>query len=103
MTKQDYAVTLHDDRSNYGVELDIDVPQNDNPVVVAQDVYGEKQELMQLLIYPAIDEEGEVENAVSVRINPDGGIAGVVTPEGVPVSAWDEDTVSDWMERRDGQ
>jgi len=55
MTKKDYTVTLHDDRSNYGVELDISVPQNENPVVVAQDVYGEKQELMQLLVYPATD------------------------------------------------
>jgi len=102
MVRQDYKTTLHEERSAYGVELDINVPQNDRPVVVAQDVYGESRELMQLLIYPAIDEEGEVENAVSVRINPDGSIAGVVTPEGVPVSAWDEDTVSDWMQRRDG-
>jgi len=103
MTKQDYTVTLHDDRSNYGVELDINVPQNDNPVVVAQDVYGEKQERMQLLVYPATAEEGEVENAVSVRVAPDGSIAGVVVPDGIPVGSWEESSVSVWMEKRDGQ
>lgn len=103
MTKQDYTVTLHDDRSCYGVELDISVPQNDNPVVVAQDVYGEKQELMQLLVYPATDEEGEVEAAVSIRFNNDGSIAGVVVPDGIPVSGWEESAVSEWMEARDGK
>ena len=99
---KDYTVTLHDDRSNYGVELDICVPQNDNPVVVAQDVYGEKQELMQLLVYPATDEAGEVENAVSVRVAPDGSIVGVVVPKGVPVGNWEDPSVSEWMEARDG-
>ena len=87
----------------YGVELDISVPQNENPVVVAQDVYGEKQELMQLLVYPVTDEEGEVENAVSVRVAPDGSIVGVVVPDGIPVGSWEESSVSEWMEARDGR
>ena len=101
--KQDYTVTLHDDRSSYGVELDISVPQNDNPVVVAQDVYGEKRELMQLLVYPASDMDQEVEAAVSIRVAPDGSIAGVVVPKGIPVGSWEESSVSDWMEARDGR
>ena len=102
MIKEGYEVTMHDDRSIYGVEWDISVPQNKNPVVVAQDVYGEKKELMQLLVYPATDEVGEVENAVSVRIAPDGSIAGVVVPDGIPVGNWEESSVSNWMESRDG-
>ena len=103
MTKQGYEVTMHDDRSCYGVELDILVPQNDNPVVVAQDVYGEQEEHMKLFVYPATDEEGEVENAVSVRVAPDGSIAGVVVPDGIQVGNWEDTSVSDWMEARDGR
>lgn len=45
MNKKGYEAKLCADRSIYGVELDIRVPGNDNPVVVAQDVYGEKEEL----------------------------------------------------------
>lgn len=103
MIKQGYEVSLHEDRSVYGVEWDIGVPDNDNPVVVAQDVFGEVEEHMQLLIYQPTDEEGEVEKAISVRFNKDGGFAGVVVPEGVPVCSWEETTVSDWLERRDGK
>ena len=102
MNKPGYEATLHDERSAYGVELDIRVPQNKNPVVVAQDVYGENKELMQILVYPATDEAGEVEHAVSVRINPDGSLAGVVVPDGIPVENWGESSVSDWMNTRDG-
>ena len=103
MIKKNYEVSMHEDRSVYGVEWDINVPENENPVIVAQDVFGEVEEHMQLLIYPPTDTEGEVENAVSVRFNKDGRFAGVVVPEDVSVSSWDEPTVSDWLKARDGE
>lgn len=103
MIKQGYEVSLHDDRSVYGVEWDINVPENHQPVTVAQDVYGEKEERMQLFIYPAGGEELAVEDAVSIRFNNDGTIAGVVVPEGLPVTGWDEPALSDWMKARDGE
>ncbi len=103
MIKQGYEATLHEERSSFGVELDINVPESNNPVIVAQDVFGEKEEHMQLLVYPPSDEEGDVENAVSVRFNKNGSFAGVVVPDGVPVADWNESPVSDWLKRRDGK
>ena len=102
MIKKDYEVSMHEDRSVYGVEWDISVPENNNPVIVAQDVFGEVEEHMQLLIYPPTDVEGEVENAISVRFNKDGSFAGTVMPNGVSSTSWDETTVSDWLKTRDG-
>ena len=102
MIKKDYEVFMHEDRSVYGVEWDISIPGNTNPVIVAQDVFGEIEEHMQLLIYPPTDEEGDVENSVSVRFNKNGSFAGVVMPDGVSASSWDETTVSDWLKARDG-
>lgn len=103
MIKKDYEVSMHEDRSVYGVEWDISMPGNTNPVIVAQDVFGEIEEHMQLLIYPPTDEEGDVENAVSIRFNKNGSFAGIVVPDGVSVSSWDETTVSDWLKARDGE
>jgi hypothetical protein len=95
---------MHDDRSVYGAEWDINVPGNTNPVVVAQDVFGEVEEYMQLLVYPSTDKDGETENAVSVRLNKDGSIAGVVVPDGTPVCSWEDTTTSsDWLKARDGR
>ena len=96
-----YKAMLH--TRGFGVELEIEVPENDRPVVVAQDVFGERETRMQMLVYPATDEAGETENAVSVRINPDGSIAEVVVPEGVNVRRWDDAEASDWMIARDGK
>lgn len=102
MVKRRFEVSVHEDRSIYGTEWDVRVPDNDNPVVVAQDVFGEAKELMQLLVYPAgVDQE--TESAVSIRFNDDGSIAEVVVPDGVPVTRWDDTTESDWLERRDGK
>jgi len=103
MIKQGYEISLHEERSVYGLELDIYVPENNNPVVVAQDVFGEREEHMQLLVYPPSDEEGDVENAVSVRFNKNGSFAGVVVPDGLSVVDWNESSVSDWMKARDGK
>lgn len=103
MIKQGYEVFMHENRSVYGVEWDIRVPQNHQPVTVAQDVYGEQEERMQLFVYPAGGEELAVEDAVSIRFNPDGSIAGVVVPDGIPVSGWNEAVLSDWMKARDGE
>ena len=103
MIKKDYEVSMHEDRSVYGVEWDINVPENENPVIVAQDVFGEVEVHMQLLVYPPTDEEGDVENAVSVRFNQNGSFAGVVIPDGVTAGSWDETTVSDWLKARDGE
>jgi hypothetical protein len=102
MIKKDYEVSMHEDRSVYGVEWDINVPGNTKPVVVAQDVFGEVEEYMQLLVYPSTDKDGEVENAISVRFNKDGSIAGVVVPDGISVCSWDEPTTSAWLKARDG-
>lgn len=100
--KKEYEATFYESRSIYGVELEISVPGNPHPVLVAQDVFGEAEEQMQLLVYPAgIDQETEA--AVSVRFNDDGSIAEVVVPDGVPVRHWDEPAESDWLKRRDGQ
>lgn len=102
MIKQGYEATLHEERSIFGVELDINVPGNPDPVLVAQDVFGEVEDSMQIFVYPAgVDQE--VESAASVRFNPDGSIAEGVVPDGVPGKRWDETTVSDWLERRDGK
>ena len=103
MIKKNYEVSMHEDRSVYGVEWDISMPGNTNPVIVAQDVFGEVEEHMQLLIYPPTDEEGDVENAVSIRFNKNGSFAGIVIPDGVSASSWDETTVSDWLIARDGE
>ncbi|VGO13671.1 hypothetical protein PDESU_02228 [Pontiella desulfatans] len=100
--KKEYEATFHETRSTYGVELDIDVPGNPHPVLVAQDVFGEIEEQMQLLVYPAgVDQE--TESAVSIRFNDDGSIAEVVVPDGAIVLKWEDTTVSDWLKRRDGQ
>ena len=100
--KKGYEATLHDNRSSYGVELEIQVPGSPHPVVVAQDVFGEAEERMQILVYPAgVDQE--TESAVGVRINPDGSIAEVVVPGHVPIRRWDESEASKWLEGRDGQ
>ena len=103
MIKQGYEVFMHENRSVYGVEWDIRVPQNHQPVTVAQDVYGEQEERMQLFVYPSGGEELGVEDAVSIRFNNDGTIAGVVVPDGISVTGWDEPALSDWMKARDGE
>lgn len=97
-----YEVTIHENRSAFGVELDIAMPANPQPVLVAQDVFGEAEEQMQLLVYPAgVDQE--TESAVSIRFNDDGSFAEVVVPDGVQIRRWDEPDESDWLKRRDGQ
>jgi hypothetical protein len=98
---KDYEATLHTCRSAYGVELDIAVPENEHPVVVAQDVYGEMEERLQVLVYPA-GEGPEVEEAVGIRFNPDGSIAEVRVPGGVLVATWDAPEPSVWLKERDG-
>lgn len=103
MIKPGYEVFMHENRSAYGTEWDLCVPGNHQPVTVAQDIYGEKEERMQLFIYPAGGEELAEEDAVSIRFNNDGTIAGVVVPEGLPVTGWDEPVLSDWMKARDGE
>ena len=100
--KKGYEVTFHENRSAYGVEVDIHVPGNPLPVLVAQDVFGEADEQMQLLVYPAgVDQE--TESAVSVRFNDDGSIAEVVVPDELSIRRWDDPDESDWLKRRDGQ
>ncbi|MDF7822822.1 hypothetical protein P4B35_02255 [Pontiellaceae bacterium B12227] len=100
--KKNYAVAVHETRSAFGVELDIHVPGSPHPVLVAQDVFGEAEEQIQLLVYPAgIDQE--TESAVSIRFNDDGSIAEVVVPDGAIALKWEDITVSDWLKRRDGQ
>lgn len=102
MIKKGYEACFLDNRSIYGVELDINVPGNPDSVLVAQDVFGEAEESMQMLVYPAgVDQE--VETAASVRFNDDGSMAEVVVPNGVLVKRWDDIAVSDWLKRRDGQ
>ena len=100
--REGYDAVHYAGRSVYGVELDIDVPGSSHPVVVAQDVFGEVEERMQILVYPSGADQ-ETERAVSVRINPDGSIAEVVIPEGISVRRWDDAVISDWLERRDGR
>ena len=101
MTKE-YKVTIHENRSAFGVEMDVAMPANPHPVLVAQDVFGEAEEQMQLLVYPAgVDQE--TESAISVRFNDDGSIAEVVVPDGVQIRHWDDSVESDWLKRRDGQ
>ena len=100
--KKGYDATFHENRSIYGVELDIALPGNTHPVLVAQDVFGEAEEQMQLLVYPAgVDQE--TDSAVSIRFNDDGSIAEVVVPDDMPVRHWDDSEESDWLKRRDGQ
>ncbi|VGO12614.1 hypothetical protein PDESU_01167 [Pontiella desulfatans] len=100
--KKEYEATFQENRSTYGVELDISVPGNTHPVLVAQDVFGEAEEQMQLLVYPAgVDQE--TESAVSIRFNDDGSIAEVVVPDEMSVRHWDDSEESDWLKRRDGQ
>lgn len=100
--KKEYETTFHENRSTYGVELDIAVPGNTHHVLVAQDVFGAAEEQMQLLVYPAgVDQE--TESAVSVRFNDDGSIAEVVVPDEMSVRHWDDSVESDWLKRRDGQ
>jgi hypothetical protein len=101
MNKHYYIATMHEHRSSYGVELDIEMPDSEHPVVVAQDVYGEVAVRMQVLVYPS--EEGpEVEEAVGVRFNNDGTIAEVRVPDGVPVAKWDAPEPTNWLKERDG-
>ena len=100
--REGYDAVLHTDRSVYGVELDIRIPGSPDSVLVAQDVFGEVEERMQILVYPCSADQ-ETERAVSVRINPDGSIAEVVIPEGISVRRWDDAVISDWLERRDGR
>ncbi len=102
MIKEDYPVTLHENRSIYGVELDIGVPDNDTMVIMAQDVFGEEKECMQLLIYPATDPEGDLENGVSIRIGEDGSIYEVVVPKDIRVQNWDTAKASPWLIERHG-
>lgn len=101
MNKADYTATLHEHRSDFGVELDIAVPGSGHPVVVAQDVYGEVAVRMQVLVYPSGDGP-EVEEAVGVRFNNDGTIAEVRLPEGVPAAQWDAAEPTNWLRERDG-
>lgn len=96
-----YMATLHGHRSSYGVELDIEMPEGEHPVTVAQDVYGEVAERMQVLVYPSGDGP-EVEEAVGVRFNNDGSIAEVRLPEGVPAAPWDAPEPTGWLKERDG-
>ena len=97
-----YEVTIQEKRSAFGVEMDIAMPANPHPALVAQDVFGEAEECMQLLVYPAgVDQE--TESAISVRFNDDGSIAEVVVPDEVSIRHWDEPDGSDWLKRRDGQ
>lgn len=103
MSKQGYEVTMHENRLGYGAEWDIAVPDNGHPVIVTQDVFGEKEARMQILVYAADAGAGDTGNVASVRINPDGSIAEVVVPEDVPVRRWDELGASDWMVARDGK
>ena len=61
-----YEAILDTSRSPYGVELDIAVPESQHPIIVAQDVYGEVTERLQVLVYPAGDGP-EVEEAVGMH------------------------------------
>ncbi len=101
MIRKGYGPTLHEHRSAFGVELDIALPGSDLPVVVAQDVYGEVEERMQLLVYPPGDGP-EVEESVGIRFNPDGTIAEIRLPEGVPACTWGAPEPTDRLKERDG-
>jgi hypothetical protein len=96
-----YEATLHTCRSPYGVELDIAVPESEHPVTVAQDVFGEVAERLQVLVYPA-GEGPEVDESVGIRFNPDGTIAEVRVPDGVTFATWDAPEPSVWLKERDG-
>ena len=101
MNKNARKAVFHGNRSVYGAEMDLRLPGCRDPVTVAQDVYGEAEECMQVLVYPAgVDQETEA--AASIRFNADGGIAEVVVPDGVPVGRWGDPRASAWLERRDG-
>jgi hypothetical protein len=101
MNKLNYTAILFEHRSDYGVELDIAVPDSEHPVIVAQDVYSEAAERMQILVYPSGDGP-EVEESVGVRFNTDGTIAEVRVPDGVPVAKWDAPEPTSWLKERDG-
>ncbi|VGO12394.1 hypothetical protein PDESU_00946 [Pontiella desulfatans] len=98
---KDYEATVEPCRSPYGVELDIAVPESRFPIIVAQDVYGEVAERLQVLVYPA-GEGPEVEESVGVRFNPDGTIAEVCVPCDVSVAKWDAPEPTSWLRERDG-
>lgn len=99
---KEYPATVHPSRSIYGVEMDIKVPKHKEPVLIAQDVFGDKDLRMQILIYPPCEYDPEIERAISIRFNPNGSIAEVIVPTGTPVESWDASSVSKWSKERDG-
>ncbi len=91
-------------RSQYGMELDIDVPNSEHAVTVAQDIFGEQSEMMQVIVSPTNEEyDTPIEESISVRMTREGKIHSVVVPNGIYIESWDTATVSDWLLNRDGE
>ena len=93
-----YPATVHD--LECGVAVQITVPDSNGCVSVFQDVYGEKEEMCQLIVHSSEHEDP----ALHIRLNDDGSIAEVlVRPDLMDVVRLaNTPVVSDWLKRRDG-
>ena len=101
---REYPVEISRGSSNYGDEVYYGLPDSKHPAIVSQDVFGEKEAHMQLLIFSAETDTGDVADAVSVRFNNDGQIAEVVIPTHLErnVFPWDCAEETKWLKARDG-
>ncbi len=84
------------------MEMNISFPRAQEwPVVVAQDVFGEKEPMCQIVCHEA---DPSAEPAVYVRYNDNGTVAEVLVRDDLFENVRGTSTriVSDWLKRRDG-
>jgi len=104
-----FPVFMDEVTSAYGVDVNYGFPGTDSIVTVAQDVYGEKEPRMQLLIFPAGDSSCTSEPSVCLRFDLDGNLEEIVVPEkpwgdeDIKISTWDDEEASEWLVARDGR
>lgn len=96
---EDYKASFGVDA--FGGTMSITVPDHAGKVVVAQDVFGERVDRMQIIVYPTGVEDEDAQ--VHVRFNRNGSIAEVLVPDAIPVRRFDDTVVHPWMLERDGQ
>ena len=86
---------------SFGEEFRVSMPDAELDVVVSTDVFGEKEEMCQLIV----EDSGGDEPALHVRLNDDGTIAEILIREDIYECARPMNTsfVSDWLRKRDGQ
>ncbi len=106
-TNEDYPVSILRDNSIWGDEVLYGFPETEARAVVAQDVFGEKEAHMQLLIYPSSADSNncEVEEAIAIRFNNDGTVAEIIIPPSLEASVfpWDYKPITPWLKARDGE